>query len=606
MTKGQTSLRLIVVVVFAFLVITVNTTVSAQVLSTGDIVFTGYQASGPTTNTDQFVFVTLVPLPVGTIIKFTDNAWNSGSGTFNTTESNTTFTVTPSLIPAGEEIIIVLGPPATARFRNGTSAGTVVVVGPISLPTSGDQIIAYQGADLVPTTFISGIHMNVESVCGITTAAGWDPASCVFPISPANNTSMKPAALTTGVNAFWSPTEHPNGKFAGCGLGLSTPAAVRAAVNNPANWIFDDSIGTLPAWAPTSWAGCGFLNFPTAAPATISGVVTTSDGQPIGGVSVGLSGTEAARTLTDSLGQFRFINVETGGFYTVTPALANHSFSPSHRSFSLLGNQTDAAFTAVADVAPTANPLDTNEYFVRQQYLDFLGREPDHGGLEYWSGKLNQCDGDAACLSVGRVETSAAFFHSQEFQEGGSFVYRLYQGALGRQMRFAEFAEDRQQVLGGANLEANKDVLASAFVGRAEFLQKYQSSTTADSFVVAVLQNLRWTVNLDLSRERARLINRYNSAGTMSDSRALVVRDIAESAPLADAVYNPSFVLMEYFGYLHREIDAAGYNFWLRALSAGPGGNYRGMVCSFITSTEYQHRFGTVVTRSNNECASVR
>ena len=30
--------------------------------------------------------------------------------------------------------------------------------------------------------------------------------------------------------------------------------------------------------------------------------------------------------------------------------------------------------------------------------------------------------------------------------------------------------------------------------------------------------------------------------------------------------------------------------------------NNRGMVCSFITSTEYQHRFSNVVTHSNVEC----
>jgi len=31
-------------------------------------------------------------------------------------------------------------------------------------------------------------------------------------------------------------------------------------------------------------------------------------------------------------------------------------------------------------------------------------------------------------------------------------------------------------------------------------------------------------------------------------------------------------------------------------------GNYRGMVCSFITSAEYQRRFSSVVSHSNAEC----
>ena len=169
-------------------------------------------------------------------------------------------------------------------------------------------------------------------------------------------------------------------------------------------------------------------------------------------------------------------------------------------------------------------------------------------------------------------------------------------------MSYSEFAADRQQVVGGANLEASKAAFANAFVGRAEFAQKYQANTTADSFVDALLQTLRDATNVDLSSQRGNLISRYNSGSTMNESRALVVQDVAENAAFATAVYNPSFVLMEYFGYLRRGIDQGGYDFWLNVLNNSDAGNYRGMVCSFMTSTEYQHRFGTVVTRSNAEC----
>jgi hypothetical protein len=245
------------------LIISLNISVKAQLTSTGDLVFTGFQASGPTTNTDQFAFVPLKSLPVGNVIKFTDNAWNSGTLAFNPTESNITFTVTGATIPAGRELRIILGPPAQALYTNGAIAGTVVVTGTISLPTSGDQIFAYPGtdADNLPSVFFSGIHMNVESGCGVTTAAGWEPSTCVFPTSPSNNTSQKPAALTTDVNAFWSPTEHDNAKFVGCGLPLSTAAAVRTAVNNPTtptNWNYDDAGAALPPWGVTM-SGCAFL-----------------------------------------------------------------------------------------------------------------------------------------------------------------------------------------------------------------------------------------------------------------------------------------------------------------------------------------------------------
>ena len=73
-------------------------------------------------------------------------------------------------------------------------------------------------------------------------------------------------------------------------------------------------------------------------------------------------------------------------------------------------------------------------------------------------------------------------------------------------------------------------------------------------------------------------------------------------AAFAAAVYNQAFVLTEYFGYLRRDPDPAGYDFWLNVLNNREPGNYRGMVCAFITSTEYQRRFSTIVTHSNGEC----
>jgi hypothetical protein len=62
---------------------------------------------------------------------------------------------------------------------------------------------------------------------------------------------------------------------------------------------------------------------------------------------------------------------------------------------------------------------------------------------------------------------------------------------------------------------------------------------------------------------------------------------------------------MQYFGYLRRDPDQGVYQFWLNILnnklSNDPSG-YRAMVCSFITSPEYQDRFGSLHLHSNAEC----
>jgi len=60
---------------------------------------------------------------------------------------------------------------------------------------------------------------------------------------------------------------------------------------------------------------------------------------------------------------------------------------------------------------------------------------------------------------------------------------------------------------------------------------------------------------------------------------------------------------MEYFGYLNRNPDRTGYDFWLSILNQRDRNNYRGMVCAFIISAEYQRRFSSVVSHSNAECS---
>src|SRR6185295_9145696 len=212
------------------------------------------------------------------------------------------------------------------------------------------------------------------------------------------------------------------------------------------------------------------------------------------------------------------------------------------------------------------------------------------------------CNADAACLRATRIDVSAAFFQSQEFYDTGSFVYRLYRGALGRRLNFTEFSSDRSQVVGGPNLEASKRAFAEAFVARSEFAQRYAATTSADSFVETLLQTVQQETGVDLNSQRAALITRYGDGGSATESRALVVRDLIDQQAFAQAVYNASFVEMEYMGYLRRGGESTGYAFWLDVLNNSDRNNYRGMVCSFITSSEYQRRFSSVVTHSNAEC----
>lgn len=85
-------------------------------------------------------------------------------------------------------------------------------------------------------------------------------------------------------------------------------------------------------------------------------------------------------------------------------------------------------------------------------------------------------------------------------------------------------------------------------------------------------------------------------AGT--ESRSSVLRKVIEDQAFQDKEFNSVFVLMQYFGYLRRDPDAApdhnpsGYNFWLHKLNQFNGNFVNAdMVKSFISSTEYRQRF---------------
>jgi hypothetical protein len=343
-------------------------------------------------------------------------------------------------------------------------------------------------------------------------------------------------------------------------------------------------------------------NAPTAAAASLVGQVLTPDGQPVAGVVMQLSGNKSDRAITDSSGAYRFDSLGIGQFYTVEPARTNFSFSPASRSFSLTATQTDAVFTAIPLAEPTGNPLDTNMFFVRQQYVDFLGREPDAGGLAYWTGELDQCGNDAACRNSRRIGVAAAFFIEQEYQQTGSFIYRLYKAGLGRQLSYTEFAGDRTQVVSGEALERTRERFLEQFVERSEFIQKYGASSSAESYVDTLLLTVKQSSGVDLGDQRSALIDQYNLIRDNREKRPEVLKAVIEMASFKQAVYNPSFVLMEYFGYLKREPEREGYDFWLNVLNNNDPNNYTGMVCSFITSAEYQKRFSSVVSHSNQEC----
>jgi hypothetical protein len=261
------------------------------------------------------------------------------------------------------------------------------------------------------------------------------------------------------------------------------------------------------------------------------------------------------------------------------------------------------------------NRIDDTQFFVRQQYLDFLNREPDAEGLAFWTNEITSCGGDAQCVEAKRVNVSAAYFLSIEFQQTGYLVYRTYKAAYGNlpdapvPLRRGEFLPDAQQIGQGVVvgqggwetvLENNKQTFLSQFVQRSRFASAYPTSLSPAQFVDALFANAGVVPS---TGDRAAAIDEFGSASTTTDvsARARALRRVAENATLIQKEFNPAFVLMEFFGYLRRNpndapeptLDFQGYNFWLNKLNGFNGDFAQAeMVKAFITSAEYRKRFG--------------
>ncbi|HEX8474972.1 MAG TPA: Calx-beta domain-containing protein [Pyrinomonadaceae bacterium] len=270
----------------------------------------------------------------------------------------------------------------------------------------------------------------------------------------------------------------------------------------------------------------------------------------------------------------------------------------------------DAALIIVDNdtVPANGNPLDLREFFVRQQYLDFLNREPDEAGFNFWVNQIPAGCGfgtlplDTRCNDA-RVNVSSAFFLSVEFQNTGYLVYRLYKSAFARFPRLEEFLPDTQEIGRGVvvnvgdweqRLEANKQSFAREFVTRSAFRIRFPDDMTPTQFVDALNNNAGFVLT---PPKREALIAEL-TANNNAEGRASVLRKVAEDDELGRREFNRAFVLMQYFGYLRRnpddfpDHDFSGYNFWLNKLNQF-GGDFRRaeMVNAFLTSGEYRNRF---------------
>jgi hypothetical protein len=314
----------------------------------------------------------------------------------------------------------------------------------------------------------------------------------------------------------------------------------------------------------------------------------------------------------------------TAQIYDLGP-LANGTYNFNFKTSGTLAKTLQ--FT-ISSTVPPPNPIDDARQFVKQQYRDFLNREADQAGEDFWTDNIAKCNDPARrppgqtveqCTLRQRETTSGAFFLSPEFQYTGYFVYRVYQGGLGRQPKLSEFLLDAQFVgngivvngqLSGAVINQNKAAFAALFVNCTD-ATKYRCAEF--KAIYDPLNNQQYVDKLFLTTgvnasatDRTALVNGLNGG---TETRATVLQKVVDGINVIsegnqqftttygqafyNSEFNRAFVELEYFGYMKRDPDDAGYAFWLGKLNQF-GGNFVNaeMVLAFISSPEYRAQFG--------------
>jgi subtilisin family serine protease len=276
----------------------------------------------------------------------------------------------------------------------------------------------------------------------------------------------------------------------------------------------------------------------------------------------------------------------------------NFRVALSNPSGTSLGAQSTATVTINDNETVNGpNPIDGTNFFVRQQYIDFLGREPDPAGFAGWTSTINNCSGDTT--QCDHIHVSQLFYQSIEFQSRGYYVFKFYPvsfpgfpgvdpAGAGHKPDYAQFAPDLAAVSGfltDAQLDAAKDQFAIDFTNRTMFLARYALTMPATEYVDTLLSTAGVSGTFNATT-RQNLINGL-TGGTLSRAQAL--RQIVDSPEVTSKYFNEAFVVMEYFGYLRRDPDALYLN-WLDVINQS--GDPRGMVNGFANSGEYRQRFG--------------
>jgi hypothetical protein len=210
--------------------------------------------------------------------------------------------------------------------------------------------------------------------------------------------------------------------------------------------------------------------------------------------------------------------------------------------------------------------------FAMQQYRDFLNREGDSGGINFWANQI-------AGAQTTRGQCVESFFNSAEFQQTVAPVVRLYFAYFNRIPDYPGLQFWINYFKSGHSL----DEISDNFATSPEFTSTYGSLNNSQ-YVTLVYQNV-----LGRPPDTAGFNFWVGQLNTASMTRGQVMRNFSESSEYQSTSFNKVYVTMMYVGMLRRAPDQGGFDFWVGYMGGGNSG--LSLINGFLTSPEYHNRF---------------
>lgn len=226
-------------------------------------------------------------------------------------------------------------------------------------------------------------------------------------------------------------------------------------------------------------------------------------------------------------------------------------------------------------------PLDI---YVRQLFLDFLGREPGAGEMQPWIDAIES-------QALSRAAAGRAFLDSEDYRRARETIARYRLAFAGKPPTFKFLRRWTRKLLaagcdGMVCSEAKRQQIAATFAAKPFFLRRFPESLTVEQFVHALYEKIleRTPSSEDVAGWSASLNNGL--------TRAEAARLISESD---EYVFDRSpwsvFVILAYAGFLESKVPAAAHAAWVADLKLGFPPVH--LVQKLITSNTYVARLST-------------